>query len=400
MGTLGITGLEEGTVPTRAELGFPSMCTASPTPTHESVSLMTNSMAADPPAAAVPSPEDRSVQLGEGEDHTAGTLSPVRARTAGIHLGVKGTPGPGETVQLLDRGCAGIQPTDTTLAGGVVGVDGGMALEKRLKKYWVPCVTRLGLGADLWGSGGGESCSRAGLPDSNGDGRVPGGQKLGPKHVSRLQTALGLVFPDTKTFVRVFSPKPDRMQERTLSRADGEVFVKTDVIHEEHGEDGRGGGNQFSSGNALQSEVFRDQSLGGSAPPDPCPSSAPTTAGSPGPALQLSGRVHINAEVTVHNREIREGWREDAQMGLEDELQMQLGIDPFSTVSSQERLFPANTVPHTAYILQRGPVSSRMVYPEKTLSVWGRERVGGVHRESCDDKLSQEEFCCIKALPR
>ncbi|KAI4580391.1 hypothetical protein MJT46_001759 [Ovis ammon polii x Ovis aries] len=180
------------------------------------VSPMTNSMAADPPAAAVPSPEDRSVQLGEGEgttpacageDHTAGTLSPVRARTAGIHLGVKGTPGPGETVQLLDRGCAGIQPTDTTLAGGVVGVDGGMALEKRLKKYWVPCVTGLGLGADLWGSGGGESCSRAGLPDSNGDGRVPGGQKLGPKHVSRLQTALGLVFPDTKTFVRVFSPK-------------------------------------------------------------------------------------------------------------------------------------------------------------------------------------------------
>ena len=36
MGTLGITGLEEGTVPTRAELGFLSMCTTSPTPTHES----------------------------------------------------------------------------------------------------------------------------------------------------------------------------------------------------------------------------------------------------------------------------------------------------------------------------------------------------------------------------
>lgn len=32
-----------------------------------SVSLMMNSMAADPPAAAVPSPEARSVQLGEGE---------------------------------------------------------------------------------------------------------------------------------------------------------------------------------------------------------------------------------------------------------------------------------------------------------------------------------------------
>lgn len=47
----------------------------------------------------------------------------------------------------------------------------------------VPCVTGLGLGADLCRSGGGESCSRAGLPDSNGDERVPGSQKLGHKHV-------------------------------------------------------------------------------------------------------------------------------------------------------------------------------------------------------------------------
>lgn len=39
-------------------------------------------------------------------------------------------------MQLLDRGCAGIQPTDTTLAGGAVGIDGEMALVKRLKKYW------------------------------------------------------------------------------------------------------------------------------------------------------------------------------------------------------------------------------------------------------------------------
>ena len=31
------------------------------------------------------------------------------------------------------------------------------------------------------------------------------------------------------------------MQERIFSRADGEVFVKMDVIHEQHGEDGRGG---------------------------------------------------------------------------------------------------------------------------------------------------------------
>lgn len=38
--------------------------------------------------------------------------------------------------------------------------------------------------------------------------------------------------------------QPDRMQKRILSRADGEVFVKMDVIHEEHGEDGRGGGEQ------------------------------------------------------------------------------------------------------------------------------------------------------------
>ena len=29
--------------------------------------------------------------------------------------------------------------------------------------------------------------------------------------------------------------------------------------------------------------------------------------------------------------------------------------------------------------LAGGPVSSQMVYPEKTPSVWGRERVGGVH---------------------
>ena len=41
----------------------------------------------------------------------------------------------------------------------------------------------LGLGAVLWGSGGGESHSRAGLPDSNGDGRVPGDQNLGHKQV-------------------------------------------------------------------------------------------------------------------------------------------------------------------------------------------------------------------------
>ena len=34
------------------------------------------------------------------------------------------------------------------------------------------------------------------------------------------------------------------MQERIFSRADGEVFVKMDVIHEQHGEDGRGGGEQ------------------------------------------------------------------------------------------------------------------------------------------------------------
>lgn len=36
MGMLGITGLEWGTVPTQAELGFLSMCTTGPTPTHES----------------------------------------------------------------------------------------------------------------------------------------------------------------------------------------------------------------------------------------------------------------------------------------------------------------------------------------------------------------------------
>lgn len=54
-----------------------------------------------------------------------------------------------------------------------------------------PCVAACRPGAVLWGSAGGESRSRAGLPDSNGHGRVLGDQNLGHKHVvSGVQRAV------------------------------------------------------------------------------------------------------------------------------------------------------------------------------------------------------------------
>ena len=44
--------------------------------------------------------------------------------------------------------------------------------------WWGPCVTELG-GLSSGGLGDGGRSSRAGVPDSSGDGRIPGGQKLG-----------------------------------------------------------------------------------------------------------------------------------------------------------------------------------------------------------------------------